>query len=340
MGAFNSNNSNTRTLSLGSGTVNITATAGGFIGNTPWNIATGTNLTLNRGTGTIKLSRTSGEAFMNFDGGGKTYPAVQVVGSGSASQRFIGSNTFKSLSVETPPLTVNFTAATTTTVEDAGGFFRGTSGNVITIGSITSASHTLSKTGGGSIFSDFLSISRSDAIPANTWYAGFDSTNGGDNSGWLFEAGGINAAFGNYALNAQAANLQKGRVFAVDKGDFTLSGQATTLNHGYLVSAAKGDFALNGQAVTFTYGKGITAAKGDFALNGQAASFVYQRKLAAQHGAFALSGFAGLVLELIAHRRVRGSASMTKLFVGGISYRKLDSSPVSYRKISGSLEEN
>lgn len=52
---------------------------------------------------------------------------------------------------------------------------------------ITAASHALVASG-GRICSDYLSISRSDASPASTWYAGANSTDGLNNSGWVFEA--------------------------------------------------------------------------------------------------------------------------------------------------------
>lgn len=46
---------------------------------------------------------------------------------------------------------------------------------------------TLTKAGGGFVDAEYLSISNSTASPANTWYAGNFSTNGGGNSGWTFD---------------------------------------------------------------------------------------------------------------------------------------------------------
>jgi hypothetical protein len=63
----------------------------------------------------------------------------------------------------------------------------GTAGNLITIDSVTAASHTLSKAS-GTVSSDYLSISRSTATGGASWYAGANSTNGGNNSGWVFTA--------------------------------------------------------------------------------------------------------------------------------------------------------
>jgi hypothetical protein len=43
----------------------------------------------------------------------------------------------------------------------------------------------LTKSGGGTVLCDYMSISKSTATPANTWYA-TNSTNGGTNTGWTF----------------------------------------------------------------------------------------------------------------------------------------------------------
>lgn len=61
----------------------------------------------------------------------------------------------------------------------------GTAGKLITIGSVTAAGHTLSKAS-GIVSCDYLSISRSTAQGGARWYAGINSTDGGNNSGWIF----------------------------------------------------------------------------------------------------------------------------------------------------------
>jgi len=45
----------------------------------------------------------------------------------------------------------------------------------------------LTKAGGGVMSGcDYLSISNSAVTPANTWYSGSNSVNGGNNTGWIF----------------------------------------------------------------------------------------------------------------------------------------------------------
>ena len=178
VGFFSSSNSNTRTLNMGSGTWTISGTG------SVWNIATSTNLTLNPSTSTIVLSDTS-TAARTFAGGGRTYNNLTIGGTtGTSTLTFTGSNTFNTLSsTKTVAHTILFTASTTNTFTTFN--VNGTAGNIVTLGSVTSASHTLAKSGTGTVTVNYLSISRSTATPTLTW-AALNSTNGGNNVGWYF----------------------------------------------------------------------------------------------------------------------------------------------------------
>lgn len=182
-GTFASNNSNTRTLTMGNGTW----TLGYWLGSI-WNIATTTGLTFNANSSTIKFSSITTTFTHVFDGGGLTYNNFEISSAtGVITYQFNGSNTFNDFKCsKTVASTIKFTAGTTTTTTTF--TVAGTSGNVITIGSVTAATHTLTKAGGGTISSDYLSISYSTATPGTTWYAGTHSTDGGNNSGWTFTA--------------------------------------------------------------------------------------------------------------------------------------------------------
>jgi hypothetical protein len=85
---------------------------------------------------------------------------------------------------------VLFTAGTTSTFTDFN--LSGTVGNLITIASVTAATHTLSKAS-GTVSSNYLSITNSIATGGATWNAGANSTNGGGNTGWIF--GGPTGSF-------------------------------------------------------------------------------------------------------------------------------------------------
>jgi len=175
----------TRTLAFGTGTFTISGSG------TAWTTATSTNLTVT-GPGTISMTSASAKTFA---GGGANYGSVTLNNGGAGALTITGSNTFGSLSNSVQPTTFTFTAGTTTTISTWA--IAGTPGNLVTIGSATAASHTLSKAS-GTVSADYLSISRSTATGGATWYAGANSTNGGNNTGWIFTAppvGGVNANF-------------------------------------------------------------------------------------------------------------------------------------------------
>ena len=172
---------NTRAITFGGNVVSLTGTG------TVWNTATTTGLTLSAGTSTISLTNNSATA-RTFAGGGLAYWNLDIGGStGISTTTFTGSNTFNTISsTKAVAHTILFTAATTTRL--ANWTVTGTAGNIVTIGSVTAASHNLVNTAGGNISCDYMSISRSNASPSKIWYAGSNSTNGGNNTGWLFTA--------------------------------------------------------------------------------------------------------------------------------------------------------
>lgn len=177
---FASNNSNTRTITMGSGTWTLSGTG------TVWNLATTTGLTFNKNTANIVLSDTSTTA-RTFAGGGLTYNNLTIGGAtGTSTLTITGTNTFDTLaSTKTVAHTITFPNSTTTV---SNWTITGTVGNVVTLTRTgASGTFTLAKSGGGVISGvDYLSISNSTASPTNTWYAGANSTNGGGNTNWLF----------------------------------------------------------------------------------------------------------------------------------------------------------
>jgi len=179
---------------MGSGTWTLSGTG------TVWNTATTTGLTFNKNTANIVLSNTTTTA-RTFAGGGLTYNNLTIGGAtGISTTTFTGNNTFNTLaSTKTVAHTITLPASGTTTVADW--TITGTSGNVVTLNSSTAATQsTLTKTGGGVISGiDYLSIQDSNATPATTWYAGANSTNVSNNTGWIFGAV-PSAANSNYFL--------------------------------------------------------------------------------------------------------------------------------------------
>ena len=133
VGDFVSSNSNTRTLTMGSGTWTIQDSG------TSWNIGTTTGLTLNRGTSTISMTSASDKTFA---GGGLTYYKINQGGSGNLT--LTGANTFFDMTNTVQPCTITFPASTTTSFSNFS--VKGTAGNLVSLRSSTSGTrYTLAK---------------------------------------------------------------------------------------------------------------------------------------------------------------------------------------------------
>ena len=169
------------------GTKDLTFNGGTLIcstsGATAFNNLNPTGFTTTAGTGTGTISMTSASA-KTFVGGGSTFNCTLRQG-GSGALTITGSNTFSNITNTVQPASVLFTAGTTNTFTSFS--LSGTAGNLITIGSVTAASHTLSKAS-GTVSVTNCSISYSTATGGATWESltTNGNVNGGNNSGWLF----------------------------------------------------------------------------------------------------------------------------------------------------------
>lgn len=193
--SFLSGNTVTRTITFNGGTFAITGTSTQI-----WNVSVPSGFTTVAGTGTGKISFTNAlsktavlgsltyNCTISNDGAGlltiSGNNAISTVTSTSGSIAITGNNTITTITNAVQPMTYTFTAGTTQTITNW--LVGGTAGNLVTIASATAASHTLSKAS-GIVGSNYLSISRSTATGGATWYAGANSTNGGNNSGWIFQ---------------------------------------------------------------------------------------------------------------------------------------------------------
>jgi hypothetical protein len=174
----------------GAGAKNLTFNGGTLVcpdaNSTAFNNAVPTGFTTTAGTGVGAISMTAATA-KTFVGGGSTFNCTLNQG-GAGALTITGSNTFSNITntyKSTGATSILFTAGTTSTFADWNA--SGESTRLLTIGSVTAASHTLSKAS-GTVSADFLSISRSTATGGAGWYAGVNSTDGGNNTGWIFTA--------------------------------------------------------------------------------------------------------------------------------------------------------
>jgi hypothetical protein len=158
-----STGTNSRTLTLGSGTWLVTANDSGTT--YAWDMSPGTNLTIQPSTSIVRLS-SSGE--QTFYGGAKTYNTVSIAGVGPKYIR--QNNTFDTFNNTVQPCTILFGAGETQTFTNFN--LAGTAGNLVTIGSTSTSNATLFK--------------------LTTWNVGANSVNGGNNVGLTFSGPGTN----------------------------------------------------------------------------------------------------------------------------------------------------
>lgn len=178
------------TYATAAGTKNITFNAGILRvaggGTTAFNNAVNTGFSTTAGTGSGEIQMTN-SGTKTFAGNNATYSCT-LAHNNTGALTLSGNNTFTSISNTSGARTFTFTSGTTTTVTNW--LATGNAGNVVTVNSTTAGTqHFLSKSGGGTVSVDYMSIQDSNASPStSTWYAGTNSTNVSNNFGWIFTA--------------------------------------------------------------------------------------------------------------------------------------------------------
>jgi len=135
--------------------------------------------TINAGTSTINMLNTNSQ----FDGGNKTYYNLNIGVNIGATCRIIGNNTYNTISNSAAPIYIFFEEGSTTTVTNF--TVSGTEDNLVTLAPWLSNSFTLSKAS-GTVSVDYLSINGSNATGGAAWYAGVNSVDVSNNTGWIF----------------------------------------------------------------------------------------------------------------------------------------------------------
>lgn len=225
---FASNNSNVRTITMGSGLWTFSGTG------TVWNTATITNLTLNKNTANILLSNTTSTA-RTFSGGGLSFNKLTIGGAtGTSTLTISGTNSFTELaSTKTVAHTVRF-STNQGTIDTWS--ITGAAGRVVTVDSSavgTQRNFNLTNVTSGI---DYLSVTDIAVNQANRFYVGVNSTNGGNNLNVIFTAAPnsftITAVNGTYLVSGQNATLSFGRLLSAQNGVYSVAGQAVDISVG------------------------------------------------------------------------------------------------------------
>lgn len=160
------------TLTMGARTWTLTGTGTAIDGD---------SYTITPGTSTLIISDTSTTAKTVF--GGKTYNNITITGDNVG---FSGGNTFNLMKLDNAglPNGTAFYAFGTTTVSSF--YANGSQGNLIIIVSSSPSTRATLSQASGNVYCNYLSITDSGATGGANWYAGSNSTNVSNNSGWIF----------------------------------------------------------------------------------------------------------------------------------------------------------
>lgn len=187
-GVFDADQGSTRNLTFNGGTLSLSGSGATFL-------SASTSFTTTAGTGTGKITFTSASA-KTFAGSGVTYNCTIDQG-GAGALTITGANTMTTLSntySATGATTITLAANQTVTNFTAAG----AAGKVLTLNSsVNGTARTLTKTS-GTVNVDYMSIRDSTATGGATWYAGSNSTNVSNNSGWIFSAAPTAGGGGNF----------------------------------------------------------------------------------------------------------------------------------------------
>ena len=153
--------------------------------------------TVNAGTCTFNMNNAVNSSPYNWEfyGGGHTYYNLNFSSNSATSAAEIDgypggvfdNNTFYAITSNVQPINVAFQSGSTQTITDTFGV-AGTAGNLVTLFSDASGTQfTLSKAS-GTVSADYLSLQDSAATGGAAWYAGANSTDVSNNTGWTFTA--------------------------------------------------------------------------------------------------------------------------------------------------------
>jgi len=246
--AFAITGSGTRTLSMGSGTWTATTTNGNA-----WDATATTSLTIIPGSSTIVISNT-GSASKTFVGGWMTYNNITFSGDNIT---VAGNNTFSTFAVNNAGLTNGLKLTSGSTQTLTAFTTNGSSLNLAKLLTTASGAATLSKSS-GTVSVDYMSIASSTATGGATWYAGGNSSNIGNNTGWLFSAPTSLATVVTNAptLVASSSMILNGSIAVDGSASSTIRGFAwgtsSSLTTGTATTTENGTFGVSSFTTTLS----------------------------------------------------------------------------------------
>jgi hypothetical protein len=170
------------------GSSTITLTGFNASNNSVLDFGTGVNLSFDAGTSTIKVTDSSSST-KSFGPGGQTFNTIWYApGTGTGTLSFSGTTNLVVATLKDDGSAAHSITFVATNSYSIGTWqVSGNSGALITLASSTPGTqYMLTKTGGGNVAADYLSISDMVGGPGYSWFMGAHSVNGGNNRGVAF----------------------------------------------------------------------------------------------------------------------------------------------------------
>jgi len=243
----------------GAGTKNITFNGGTLSCGNSFNNAVPAGFTTTAGTGTGKISMTRATA-QSFAGGGATYNCT-LSNDGAGALTISGSNTFTTIANGVQPTTFTFTSSTTQTVTNWS--VSGLSGQLVTINSSTAGTAATLSKASGTVSSNYLSIRDSTATGGAAWYAGANSTNTSNNTGWIFTSPPITANVTGVSATSAVGTPLTGVVTPV-----AVTGVSSVTAVGDEVAQIDTSFVVTGLSSTSAVGTAVASGSTAVAFDG------------------------------------------------------------------------
>jgi len=200
-GSFDLTSTTAKVLTFNGGAIEVKGVSG-------INANGGSNLVItDPATGTLKLSAAAGPVQVNLGAQTLSWPSIEIATTSQVQVVTTADQEIHDIFNSVASATVNFTAGQTFTF---GAFsLSGSAGNFVTIGSLTASSQAIFSKASGSVLCDYLDIRDNNATGGATWYAGANSVNSGNTTGWIFQGAGLLLAANNLT---QAASSSTGGV--------------------------------------------------------------------------------------------------------------------------------
>jgi len=156
----------------------------------------------------------------------------------------------------------------------------GTAGHLNTFRPYSTSVYTFTKSGGGTITGNYMSFSYCTGTPTNTWYVGYNSTNGGNNTNLIFgNLVTITGITGDATASAYTASIDIPVTITGVVGDATSSGYTANLDFQITIPGSLAEAVASGYLANIDQQFDVNGIIGDVTANGYRATILFGRPM-------------------------------------------------------------